>query len=178
MPVCRSLSLCRSVTVSTPVCCSLLLKSVTIECNQKSSAALSSTVTDLAIGSAELVEAVYDRVTVGFYKSKEPSAPQYSEVSGPPVLGGQWSPGTRRSVVPRYSEVSGPPVLRGRWSPRYSEVSGPPVLRGRWSPGTQRSVVPQYSEVGGPPVLRGRWSPSTQRSVIPKYSEVSGPPVL
>ena len=55
---------------------------MTVECNQKTTSQMDSMSSDIAVGSAELVEAVFDRLTMGLYRSKdEVPTPEYCEVS-------------------------------------------------------------------------------------------------
>ena len=67
------------------MCCvpSLLCKPVTVECNQKMTSHMDSVSSDITVGSAELVEAVFDRLTMGLYRCKDDvPTPEYCEVSG------------------------------------------------------------------------------------------------
>ena len=62
---------------------SLLCKPVTVECNQKTTSQMDSVSSDITVGSAELVEAVFDRLTMGLYRCKDDvPTPEYCEVSG------------------------------------------------------------------------------------------------
>ncbi|KAK2180611.1 hypothetical protein NP493_435g00000 [Ridgeia piscesae] len=61
----------------------LLCKPVTVECNQKTTSQMDSVSSDITVGSAELVEAVFDRLTMGLYRCKDDvPTPEYCEVSG------------------------------------------------------------------------------------------------
>ncbi|KAI0241927.1 hypothetical protein LSAT2_015473 [Lamellibrachia satsuma] len=59
-----------------------LCKPVTVECNQKTSSQMDSVSSDITVGNAELVEAVFDRLTMGLYRCKDDvPIPEYCEVS-------------------------------------------------------------------------------------------------
>ena len=65
---------------------SVLCKPVSLECNSKSSSAISSSSADVTIGVAEVVEAVFDRRSVthslkGFHLPIDNILPEYCEVS-------------------------------------------------------------------------------------------------